>query len=501
MKRGIILLSVLLLFIVSGCSYDTVVVPNNNSTDNITVKSDLYGVPDTFTKMTSSEEEFYIMNGQLNQFIHRPMIINEHQESGRSIRAVIDSSTMVGQIFRASQDNINSMYLTLEPTGVYTFDDFESYTTSSDLQTVWSSTGSYDPELDTTYVANGNKSMKLHAYNTGDSYYTTFTAVDFTNTVGSFNALFTKSYDSMKFKVFIKDSSGNTRSIDIVQNSVYTWRHFEFDVDAMQEEQETPTNLADIVVLGFYVEDRDYRDYMYVDDITYTSNSGNVVVELWDLGTSEPINNVTKLTDGVRYEQIGDHVTSEGMSYYNLELSSGKRIYHLHGFSCGVAQEIPVNEILKVDNYYAIVLKYNDTNVNVYGSSGHMDLYSHGYSFTTKNNSTPILQTGANDDLMFAIFSTQDVYITRSRAVADTLPGVDANYMANVEDDNLKITDVVNSHGTFVPIQGEVDLSARPIFMPKGGKFNLDYNDDPDDDVSRITFGFQYVYEPQPVWG
>ncbi|GAH28849.1 unnamed protein product, partial [marine sediment metagenome] len=47
------------------------------------------------------------------------------------IQGVVNASTIVGQIFQASQDNINGINLTLESAAGIAFDDFESYADSA----------------------------------------------------------------------------------------------------------------------------------------------------------------------------------------------------------------------------------------------------------------------------------------------------------------------------------------------------------------------------------
>ena len=483
------------MFMFSGCSYyDTIVVPPN------TVHNDLYGVPDAFTKQTSNEEVYYIQDGGLTNMRIRPSIFNEHAESSREIKATVTNSTMVGQIFRASQDNINGLYLTLESGEVIeAFDDFESYTSSADLQTTWVASGDL-AILETTNVYNGNKSMRLRAQNTGNTWQRSFSSRDWSQVTGSFYAYFTKDYEDMKFRVYVIDSAGNTKSQAIVQNTVNTWDKYYINVADMHDDQTTPTNTSDIVGVGFYVEERNLFDYMYVDDLYATYSNGEIAIELYDMGSTIPINSSTSLNDGVGV-LLGDITNTNPVYTIYEKIQTGKRLYHIEDFVHGVAREIPTNTLINMDNYYAIVLKYVDMDVNVYGGTFDIDYYKNGYAFTTTNYTTPINQIGANDDIMFTIFSTQDVYVTESRARTDIEPGKFASYMSSVEDSNMITTNIQLVHGSNPGIYGEVSFTDRPIFLEKGGKFNLDYNDDPDDNVSVVYFGIRYVYEPQPVWG
>jgi len=300
--------------------------------------------------------------------------------------------------------------------------------------------------------------------------------------------------------VFIGDGT-NTKSADLVFNSQDTWINFDIDETAMIEDGAGITNVSAITEIGFKITDRDSGEYVYIDNIERTPAGGEVSVTLWDLGPTMPVDGVTSLIDGTQYTQIGDITDTTPTSQYVFGMEGGKRLYHLHYFACGVAQEIPSNEILNVGNYYALVLNYVDTEVKVYGPNFDTDYYLSGYAFTTPNNSTPISKLGDDDDLMFSIFSTQDVYLTQSVAIANAVPGDSANFMSSIEDNNMVTTDIVISHGVYVGQQGMVFFENRPLFLPKGGKFNLDYNDDATDSVTKIVFGMRYLYEPPVVWG
>ena len=52
-----------------------------------------------------------------------------------------------------------------------------------------------------------------------------------------------------------------------------------------------------------------------------------------------------------------------------LNLIGGKRLYKVDRFVAGVALEIPGNTILTPNNYYALMIKYVDTDVSVYGAN------------------------------------------------------------------------------------------------------------------------------------
>jgi len=86
-----------------------------------------FGVPTGYSKQTANGDTWLLQKGQLNKLRLRPQIMNEHAESSRNIQGTVTSTNIVGQIFKASQDNINGINLTLESAAGADFDDFESY--------------------------------------------------------------------------------------------------------------------------------------------------------------------------------------------------------------------------------------------------------------------------------------------------------------------------------------------------------------------------------------
>jgi len=73
-----------------------------------------FGVPKTFTKQTANGDNFLIQKGQLNKLRLRPQIVNEQMESSRNIHGVVSDGNILGQVFKASHDNINGIDITVE---------------------------------------------------------------------------------------------------------------------------------------------------------------------------------------------------------------------------------------------------------------------------------------------------------------------------------------------------------------------------------------------------
>lgn len=461
------------------------------------------GVPFDYSKATTMQKPFNISKGALNKMRLRPQVINEHVDSSREIQAVISDGNIVGQIFKASADNINSGYLTLSSAAASTVEDFESYANDAELQAVWVATGIL-AVLSTTVVNTGLQSMQLgSAAIPGDEWIFTMPPADLTDFIGTIEFLQNAIYDNFKVSVSISDGI-NTKRFLLVVGSANNWHTIEVDINAMTEDDiNNPVDDTAITSIGFRIEDKAIGALAFIDHILQTSPPGSIDLKLWNMGASLPVDGVTSIDDGIQYVKLGDLTNQAPAAFFNILLGGGMRLIHLHDFAAGVAEEIPGNELLKIGNYYAITLHYVDTDTNVWGAdtSFSTNYYQNGYAFTAPDEATPISKIGKFNDLMFAIFSTQDVYVYFMEAQADAEPNGRAEFHAAIEDNNMTLTDIIHTHGVTVPQSNSIDLTYRPANLPKGGKFELDYLDDFTDDVSEISVSMSYVYKPPTVNG
>ncbi|GAG10830.1 unnamed protein product, partial [marine sediment metagenome] len=172
-------------------------------------------MPETFTRQTASGRTFTINKGQLNKYRLRPAILNEHAESSREVQASVTNGLIVGQIFRASQDNINGLLSTIESAASESIDDFESYTNSAGLQAQWQPTDTNDPALlATVIVKTGDKSMLLPLDATIlDEWAKTNTVLDLTGYTVSIDWYQTISYLNTKAMLFVERQLGQRQRI------------------------------------------------------------------------------------------------------------------------------------------------------------------------------------------------------------------------------------------------------------------------------------------------
>ncbi len=462
------------------------------------------GVPSTFKGMTASGGQNKIVKGNLNNLRSRPQIINEHTESSRSIIATIDSTTIVGQIFKASQDNINGLNITLLGEPTFIVDDFnsDSYANNSALQAAWVA----DDELatiETTIVDEGDQSMKLDvgdASSNTDEWVWTVPAsgtVDLTSYTGSLRIYQNKEYKDVQMSFFVGDGT-NKSYAPIVYSGKEVWNRVEIAADQLVGS----ANITLITKVGIRLDKKKKNGLVYIDVMEASPEPGAINLKLFDMGSTLPVAEVAKLSEATQYIKLGDYgITGQQLANIELEVVGGKRQYHIDEFIAGVSLEMgSANEVLTEGNYYAITLNYVDTDVDVYGPNEALQTggyYTNGYSFTTSAESTAITATGADQDLQFCIFSTQDVYLINLLQLFDDVPGDASRVLANVEQADMGIFNSVIVQG----IKGiqTVDQSflERPYFMEKGGKFEFNYNDDKSDSVTLVDLFWQYLFKPE----
>ena len=457
------------------------------------------GVPHTFSKQTSNTLLKNISKGNLNKVAVQSRIINEHAESSREIQGVVASGNILGQIFKASKDNISALMLTLESAAGVVVDNFESYADNAAIQAVWIESGTDPATLEQTIVHTGNKAMRLPTTVNGDEWVKTAAAADFTGYTGTFNAYFTHDFSQQQVSVFIGDSLGNSKSFILIQDSAGIWCDCEVNEAAMTDDQAAVTDITDIITIGYRVVLKRIGGATIIDDLFSVPPPGEIEIKLWDMGESIPVSAVTSIDSGNQYEQIGE---AEAASYI-LPLEGGKRLYHIEEFECGTSKAIPTNELLITDHYYIVELKWVDTDVSVYGpdTSFEENYYENGYAFTAPDEASAITAIGEFSDLMFGILSMQDIYIIRTCWRFDNDPNGASNISAFLEDNGMKITDVIVDHEHSPERTFESDITLRPMFLEDGGKVEHYYNDDPTDSVSTISVEITFLYEPPVVHG
>jgi hypothetical protein len=463
----------------------------------------LGAIPSTYTQQTSNSKSFFIQKGQLNYYRIRPEILNEHVDSSRVSQAVVDSSTIVGQVFRASQDNINSINLTMESAAGVTFDNFESYANDAALQVAWVETDTNDKATigSEVPVDGGSQSMCMPADATaGDEWVNTISATDYTSYTFEFPFYQNRDYSQVKFSLFVGDGT-NTKSQPIVVQSASAWEPITINVDDMAEDGGGTTDAANITKIGFRLDTRRNSSTAYVDNIVLIPEPGSVSVELWDMGIEKPVSGINSIDDGTQYTELGDRGINSGAvsSSVTLQLVGGKRKYHLEAFVAGVALEIPSNTLLNVGNFYAIVIKYIDTDVKIYGGDASFlrQYYPSGYAFTAPDSSTAITALGEFNHLQFQVFSTQDCYLNTLVKSYDGTPGNNSSEVVLIEDKDMHNTGIVI--GDHKPKPALIaEFKDRVFHFPKGGKMEVNHSDDITDDTTQITIVMGYIFKPEP---
>ncbi len=484
-------------------------------------------VPVAFTKIMQISHTYTIVKGNKNELKLRPEILNEHAEPSGEAMDVVDATTVVGQVFKASQDNINSINLTLQSAA--TFASLDAITAGGGENKAGTMEYGSDGALQAEYIKGGAAEAVRSAYTDDvgvtqdgsyackmpmdtvtDEWRVTLTSTDLTGATFSLKYANTKGGNKAEMYFFVGDGT-NTKSFPLSILSEKVWQTFTFleedmAVEATDDTATTP-DMSAITKMGFRVDDADAGEFAYADSITYQAEGGSVIAELWDMGATLPASNGTlDYTTKDQYTELGDRGIGGVKSSVEIPLIGGKREYHLHDYVAGVALEDPANTPLTVDNYYAIVLKYVDTDVTVYGTdtTKGISYYTNGYAWKaeTGDNLIDKIQgaagSGVYSDLKFEIFSTQDVYVEEIELEADSPPNGNATVKVYIEDENRAIASMITTEqrGGFVERELSWDRKATPLLLPKGGKLEAYFNDGATDDVAKAKMTMCYYYEP-----
>lgn len=467
-----------------------------------------------YDKQMEISAVFPVVPGSKNDLRIRQQILNEHQESSREILGTVNSTTSIGQIFKSSSDNINSIFFVGESAAAETIIDDIEEVDNATLQAAWVLTGTNLAVLDTTIKSPNNsstKSMKL-MMDAADTWTNTFGAVDLTGGTIEFDYYQTKETIKATMTISIGDGvNTSVLTIPVAKVDKKTWKHHSLNIDAFVG----TANVTAITQVIFTVTLVNVGELAYVDNIRTRPKPGNIKIELWDMGSTIPANNGTVVyTSGKQYTTLGDlGISGNQTSSITISLKGGKQLYYVDEFIAGVAEEMSGNIKLNKGNYYALIFHYVDTNVSIYGAdtTQQYDYYKNGYAFSiplVTNTINPIsgaTGTGQYSDLAFGILSTDEVYVTKielklldgSYVSQDSSLATEAIFL--IEDENM--SEIIIANEKFVTSEHKEDISIRPILMKKGYKAEVYYNSGISDLVRYAIIELKYLYKTPEING
>jgi hypothetical protein len=476
-------------------------------------------VPRTYSRMMETTVDQPINPGQLNKIRLRPMVLNEHAESSREAMDVVEAANIVGQVFKASQDNINTIGLTLESAATLTDIDLVEQANDAALQLDWVASTARLATLDAAIKSSrlsSTKSMTVPMTNLSDKWTYTKAAGtwDMSNATIEFDYYqnFSSSVAAMTVSINDGVASSVSAALGIAPDEAAAWKHFSVPVASL-------TGTADasaITNIFFTVSDRASGAAAHIDNVQFRPEPGSVDLKLWDCGSTLPVADGASfdLTTDASAVNIGDlGIGGSVAATFRLPLKGGQQLYHVHGFAVGTAKEIPANVPMTPGNYYALTINYVDTDVTVYGpdTSYEIDYYQNGYAFFTSAENADIAKipgavgAGAYSDLMFQIYSTDDIYIrrigfqTKDSSNAAAQPGADVEIKLYSEDADMRVCPIGIEHRASA--DHEEDLTSAPLFMEKGGKAEIYYSAGVTDDVVELIMELSYYYKPPTVNG
>jgi len=447
---------------------------------NIKVVDSSYDTPGGTSKRVK------INKGQLNKLRLRPHRIDGHVESSRTIQGIVTSTNIVGQIFKASADNLESLNLTMSIGGTETsIDNFESYADSAELQAVWEESNRVATleEVIVSPNSSSTKSAKFNLRTLADEWINTIAGTDFTGKKFTFDFLQTIDGTTGSFEFFIGDNA-ETKSINISAQFAQNWETIEILESDMVDDGATSPDMTAIITIGFRVSDNANNEFFYIDNLTHAVGEGSVELKLFDLGASLPAVGVT-LSDGTQYTTLGDlGVTGVQASSVTIPLRPGINLYHVEEFAAGIGKEMPSNVLINKDNFYAVTINYIDVDADVYGvdSSLGIKYYRDGYAFTATNESSAITRIGDGlNHIMFLVPHITDVYVTKigvtfyDSSGNEVVSDISSASTVYIEDNNMKV--IVSPLQTSNGVSSAVfDLETKPVFVPEGSKIEIYYS-------------------------
>jgi len=127
--------------------------------------------------------------------------------------------------------------------------------------------------------------------------------------------------------------------------------------------------------------------------------------------------------------------------------------------------------------------------------------YNNGFAFEAADEATALTKVGTTNDLNFAIFSVQDIYLINFSGKIDATPGDNSLITLYTKTKDYKrFNTLVASTVGFTPVKLD-NLKDMPPFVEKGGMIKAEYSDDYTDDVSSVRMGIRCVYIPPIVNG
>jgi len=466
------------------------------------------GIPAEFTKQTVSQNQRIVSKGDVNKVLLRSQVLKEHMDDGNTILDTVDSSTIIGQIFKVSKANINGIALKLASGNVEVFDDFNDYADDTALQAVWvaSDPANNDPEIETAdpdpYEGAKYMNMSYNWESDPNPYIErTITAKDCRGGAFRFAIYPRITWGEGRFNFFVGDGT-NYKRLDVVTTAVDEWQQVTIQVDAMVEDDaDNPVDDENITKVGFMVDNwssASENEWAGIDYIEFISGGGSLDLKLWDMGASIPVAGVTAIDDGTQYTTLGDPDLMTPASEITIPLvgAGGTRRYQIDDLVAGIGG----SGALTPGNYYLITLNHVDTDVVVYGSDGSSDLYTDGFGFTAPDEATAITAIGANQDCMFHIYTADETYVVDCKAIfkastgATAVNGINSFYEILI----MRADGTVESMVTSKIQAGVMSASTwlRPLHIEEGGKIEMRFSDDYTDDVYKAYLIAEYAYQP-----
>lgn len=358
-----------------------------------------------------------IGSNQQSTILWQPSVLTEnHLTVSNDVIGTVDGSTpLVGQVFKASADNVQEIALKLSASAPNpaTLEDFESYANDAAIQAAWvSSDATYTQvSLDTGVFYAGSKAMKIRLDKNpralNDKVTRTFSTNQNWSGLNTLNLAF-RQEDTGKIQLRYRIIDENGHSISVLIPMVATdntWKTYSFSLDNFTQDGGTYPNLAAVRKHEFEIVLNNNGGWknVWIDHLVLEQDAGTLSLKLYDFGSNaEP----ASLSSGtpVTFDDGSTAKTVEGIlnNPTTIRIDAEKGLFG--------------NTKLTIGNYYAIVLTdlaVSGASVKVHGKTS--GGYTSGKALTSTDGS--VLTYESTGRCFFGVRSVPSSYVLRNLRV------------------------------------------------------------------------------------
>lgn len=418
----------------------------------------------------------------------------ESNMRGDSVIATLEpGSDHILQVFRASTDNVNSVFLMCRAEGSQTDNliSFDGYASSVALNADWLKTlAATTLTLNTTLYNTSPNSMQIEAKNpqsVGGLIYRSFASE--VNMAGYLNLEMWWYFPvSGQFTVMIRDANNNEATYTFNDGGILNqWQMI--DASFLLFDNVGTVDLSRITQIGFYCDIIQTANYL-VDSISLEGNIGlslETSMQLYDFGTTA---DPSSLADGTAL------TFDNGQTEITFEMKSYDAVRKAKKFQYGVMDN---SKKLTIGNYYGVLIKAPTENLKNHYNGTDFQRYSSGKMYVV--DATSGVMTDTTNSLGFIINYFGESSIAQIQIYGGGSDKGIAGYVFMMAFDATTHEDL-HFYGQYefagqqqlLNLEFANDAAFNQIFSPDGAYFHMNYQGHPDNGTLEVEFDITWKY-------